>query len=113
MMPPYPGFASFNSPYSQVTEWSGKQMKALGRVIVLVIAVILLNLLSSHRIPFTEALLCIKNFVHFHLTAQYQYHTEATIEYLEYYLEDLSCQKDGFRRFRASKYTKKVSHALK
>jgi len=34
MMPPYPGFARLNKPYGQVTQWSGKVMKAVGQVIV-------------------------------------------------------------------------------
>ena len=113
MMPPYPGFARFNKPYSQVTQWSGKEMKALGRVIVPVFAATLLNPSASQRIPFTEALLCVKNLVYFHLMAQYRYHTEATIEYMENYLEEFHRHKDVFSRFRASKSTKKVSEALK
>jgi len=44
--------------------------------------------------------------------AQYWYHTEATLEYMENYLEDFHRQQDIFSRFRASKYTKKVSEAL-
>jgi len=51
--------------------------------------------------------------VYFHLMAQYRYHTEATIEYMENYLEQFHLQKDVFSRFRASKSTKKVSEALK
>jgi len=61
MMPPYPGFARFNKPYSQVTQWSGKEMKALRGVIVPVFTATLLNPSASQRIPFTEALLCVKN----------------------------------------------------
>jgi hypothetical protein len=57
MMPPYPGFARFNKPYSQMTQWSGKEMKAPGRLIVSVFTATLLNPLASQRIPFTEALL--------------------------------------------------------
>jgi thiaminase len=113
MMPPYPGFAQFNKPYSQVMQWSGKEMKALGRVIVPAFAATLLNPLASQRIPFTEALLCIKNLVYFHLMAQYQYHTEATTEYMENYLEEFHRPKDVFSQFRASESAKKVSEALK
>jgi len=29
IMPPYPGFARFNMRYSQLTQWSGTEMKAL------------------------------------------------------------------------------------
>jgi len=63
MMPPYPCFARFNKPYSQVTQWSGNEMKALGRVIVPVFVETLLKPSVSQGIPFTEALLCIKNLV--------------------------------------------------
>jgi hypothetical protein len=62
-------------------------MKALGHVIVPVFVVTLLNPLANQWIPFTEALLCVKHLQYFHLTAQYQYHTEATMEYMENYLE--------------------------
>jgi len=88
-------------------------MKALGRVIVRVFAATLLNPSESQRIPFTDALLCVKNSVNFHLMAQYRYHTEATIKYMENYLEEFHRHKDVFSRFRASKSTKKVSEALK
>jgi hypothetical protein len=88
-------------------------VKALGRVIVPVFEATRLNPSASERIPFTEALLCVKNLVYFHVMAQYRYHTEATIEYMENYLEEFHCHKDVFSRFRASKSTKKVQEALK
>jgi len=67
MMSPYPGFARFTKPCSQVTQCSSNEMKALGPVIVPDFAATLFNPLASQRIPFTEALLCIKNLVYFHL----------------------------------------------
>jgi hypothetical protein len=112
MIPPYPGFARFNKPCSQVTQWSGKEMKALGSGIVPVFLATLLNPWASQRIPFTEALLCVNNLVYFHLRAQYQYHSEAIIEYMENYLEQFHRHKDVFSRFRTSKSIKKVSEAL-
>jgi len=45
--------------------------------------------------------------------AQYWYHTEAIIEYMENSLEEFHCQKDVFCQFRTSKCTKKVSESLK
>jgi len=113
MMSSYPGIARFNKPYSQVTQWSGKAMKALGCVIIPVFAPTLLNPLASQKISFREALLCVKNWVYFHLMAQYRYHTEAMIEYMEHYLHEFYRQKDVFSRFQTSKCTKKVSEALK
>jgi len=68
-MPPYPGSAHFNKPFSHVTHWSGKEMKTIRCMIVPVFAVTLLNPLASQTIPFKEALLCIKNLADFHLMA--------------------------------------------
>jgi len=113
MMPPYPSFARFNKPYSQVTQWGSKEMKALGPVIVPVFAATLLNPSISQRIPFTDSLLHVKNLVYFQLMAQYRYHTEATIEYMGNYLEEFHHHKDVFSRFRASKSTKMVPEAIK
>jgi len=112
-MHPYSGFARFNKPYTQVTKWSGKEMKAPGCVIVPVFAPTLVNPLASRRIPFTEALLCIKNIVYFHVMAQYWYHIEATIEYMEIHLEEIHLHKYDFSQFSTSKSTMKVSEALK
>jgi len=112
MMPPNPGFARFNKPYIQVTQWSVKEMNVLRRVIVPASVATLSNCLVSRKIPFTEALLCVKNIVYFHLLAQYQYHTEAMIRYMENYLEEFHCQKDSFSPFCASKSSTKVSEAL-
>jgi len=112
-MPLYPGFVQFDKLYRQVTQWSGKELNALGHVIVPVFMATLLNLTASQKIPFTEALLCLKILLYFHLMVQYRYHTEATIEYMENYLEEFHYHKDVFSRFRTSKSTKKVSEALK
>jgi hypothetical protein len=57
MMPPYPGFAQFNKPYSHVMQWSGNEMKAHRRVIVPVFVATVLNASASQRIRLTEALL--------------------------------------------------------
>jgi hypothetical protein len=113
MMPPYLGFTRFNKPYSQVMQWSVKEMKGLGCVIVPVFATTLLNTLASQTIPFTAALLCVKNLVYFHLIAQYRYHTEAMIEYMENYLEQFLRHNDDLSRYWASKSTKQVSEAFK
>jgi hypothetical protein len=96
-----------------VMERSGMVIKAPGVVIVPVFTVTLLNTSATQRIPFSDALLCIKKFMDFHLMAQCQYHTEATIKYMENYLEEFHCHKNSISEFHASKTTKKVSEALK
>jgi len=112
MIPPYPGFARFNNPYCWVMRWSGKEEIALGRVIVPVFAVTLMNPSVSQMIPFTEALLCVKTFVYLHPLAPYQYHTEATHKYMDNNLVEFDCYKDVFSRSHASKSPKKGSEAL-
>jgi hypothetical protein len=105
MMSAYHGFAGFNTPCSEVTQWSGREMKALGCVIVPVLAATLLKPLASHKIPITEALFCIKIFGYSHLMVQYQYHTEGKIEYMENYLKEFNHVRDGFSRFHGSNST--------
>jgi hypothetical protein len=63
-------------------QWNANEMRALSSMIVTVTMATLLHPLASQWIPFTEALLCVKNLVYFHHMALYQYHTEATIQYL-------------------------------
>jgi len=113
VMPTYYGFAPLNKPYSQVMQRSGKEIKALRHIFVPIFVATLLNPSASQRIPSIGALLYVWNFMYFHLITQYQYHTEATIEYMENYLEDFHCQKDVFSRFHTSKATMMVSEALK
>jgi len=74
-------------------------------MIVPVFVATLLHPSASQRIPFTEALLCIKNLVKFHLMRKYQYQTEATIKYMENYLEEFHRHKDVVSRFRTNKST--------
>jgi len=88
-------------------------MKALGRGIDPLFVVTLSTPSVSHRILFTEALLCVKHSVYFHLMAQYQYHTKAVTEYMEKYLEELHHHKDVFSQFRTSQSTEKVTEAWK
>jgi len=113
MMALYPGFAGFNKPYSMVMQWSGMEMKPLGDVIVPDFEGTPFHPLSSHRVLFTESLSSVKNSVYFHPLAQYRYHTEATIKYMEKLLEEVHCHEDDFIWFRASKSPQKVSEAMK
>ena len=80
---------------------------------VAVFAATLFNLVVSQRIHFAEALLCSNNVAYFHVMAQYRYHTEATIKYMENNLDEFHHHKGVFSRFYANKSTKKVLEALK
>ena len=112
-MPPYSDFTRFDKPYSQVMQWGGKEVKALGHMIVPVFTATPSNPLLSQWIPFTEALLCVKNLFYFYYMAQYPYHTEAMINYMDNYLAESHCHKDVFGGCRGGKSTKKVSESMK
>ena len=45
--------------------------------------------------------------------AQYWYHTEATIKYMEKYLDEIHCYKDAISQLSVSKSTQIVLEALK
>jgi len=87
MMAPYPSFAWFRKSYNQVIQYSGREIQALGRLIVPVFPATLVNDFVSLVIPFTEALKCITNIVYVHHMEQFRYHTEVIIECMENYLE--------------------------
>jgi len=71
LIPPYPAFAWFNKSHSQETQWSGKVMKAVVRMIVSVVMATLLNSSACLRILFNEALLWVKHLLYLHLMEQY------------------------------------------
>jgi hypothetical protein len=70
------------------------------------------NTFASQWIHYPEALLYMENLVFIRLMAQYWYHTEAMIEYMEKYPEEFHCQWDAVISFRTSQSTKKVFGAL-
>jgi len=113
LVPAYPGFVQFNKPYTAVSQWQGKEMKALGRVIVPIFSATLITPSAAQKGPFKDAILCVKGFVYFHLMTQYRSHTEETLQYMEDYLNDFHAHKHVFHRFRAGKSAKKDARELK
>jgi len=113
MIPLYPDVSWYIMPYSQVMQWNGQEMKALGCVMVPVFEDTHSNTLVSQRIPFTKALFCVNNLAYSHLMTQDQYHTKATIEYMEKYLEEFHCHIDVFSWFHTCQLTKTILQAFK
>jgi len=112
-MLPYPGIARFSKPLIDMTQWSGREMDALGCVTDPAHVATISNSLASPTIPFTEALFGIKNLVYFHLIAPYRYHTEDKTKYMENYLQDFHHYNDIPSQFHTSQSTNKVSEDLK
>jgi len=85
-LPAYPVFFVPNKAYWDVMQWQGKEIRNLGRGLLGVLAVALLQLDSTQVIPFKHALGCVRALVDFNMMAQYCSHTEVTMAYMEDYL---------------------------
>jgi len=105
-LPPYPGFFVPKKADREVTQWQGKEMRNLGRCLLWVLAVALLQPASGQVIPFKYALDCVRALVDFNMMAQYRSHTPETIAYREEYLDRFRRMKDFFLEFRVSKRTR-------
>jgi len=104
-LPPYPGFLVPTKAYREVTQSQRKEMRNLGRCILGVLAVPLLQPEGTQEIPFKRAPGCIRALVDFNMKAQYRTHTPDTIPYMEDYLGQFHRMKDIFLEFRVTKRT--------
>ncbi|KAF8457923.1 hypothetical protein BDZ91DRAFT_666180, partial [Kalaharituber pfeilii] len=94
-LPPDPGFTPATKRYRAVTQWSGKEMRNLSRVLLGVFAATVTS----------QAILCIRYFMDFYLIAQYRTHTDETVNYMRQYLEKFHVYKSVFLQYRAGKTT--------
>ena len=92
-LPPYPGFIQPTKSYRSVTQWQGKEMRNLGRVILGVFTATLRRTTDQEKPKgtqtqeFKQAIKCVRYLTDFHLMAQYESHTIKTIQYMREYLE--------------------------
>jgi DNA-directed RNA polymerase subunit N (RpoN/RPB10)/oligoribonuclease (3'-5' exoribonuclease) len=112
-VPAYPDLLKFNKTYAAVSQWTGKEMRALGRILLPVFSAALWGPTSSEKPKFTQAILCVKAMIHFHLMAQYRSHTDSTIQYMEDYLDEFHRHKDVFHQYRAGKRAKRKAEKLR
>ncbi|KAG0632906.1 hypothetical protein HOY80DRAFT_897386, partial [Tuber brumale] len=82
-LPAYSGYSPPHKEYSRVSQWTGKDMRNLVRVLSPCFATALCRPSTALRLIFTKALTCVRSIIDFTLMAQYQSHTEETIQYLE------------------------------
>jgi hypothetical protein len=104
---PYPGLAVLNKAYCTTTQWQGKEMRNLGRVVIVALESALRNPKVPVRGDFAKALECVRGLIDFHLMAQYGSHTTSTLNYMESYLKDFHKYKNVFLEFWAYKRTVK------
>src|SRR5258706_1527498 len=110
-IPPYPGFIAPNRPYTQVSQWTGKEMRNLGRVILAAFAAAIrrtddcTKLTPAQLMDANKAISAVRYFTDFHLLSQYQTHTLHTVSYIRQSLEKLHANKRVFLKYRAGKTT--------
>ena len=112
-MSPYPGFTPFTKPYTAVTQWQGKEMRMLGRMLLPLFVLSLLEPSSEQRQPFRDTILCVKSLIYFHLITKYHNHTDANIGYLESYLHDYHHSKAVFTLISMIKSKMKIAEWLR
>lgn len=112
-LPPYPGFTPPTKTYRAVTQWQGKEMRNLGRVILGSFTAALrrkTNLDRPTKVQaqdFERAITCVRHLTDFHLYAQYRQHTDLTIQSMNKSLLEFHKTKDVFLQYRAGKGIRK------
>ena len=102
-LPHYPGFNRPRKAYREVSQWQGKELRALGRAILVALAASLGMPSITQQQPFHQALQCVRNLIDFHLMAQYRSHIPETLDYMDAYLNEFHRMKHVFLEFRVSK----------
>ncbi|KAG0632929.1 hypothetical protein HOY80DRAFT_854248, partial [Tuber brumale] len=111
-LPAYPGYSPPNKEYSRVSQWTGKEMRNLVRVLLPCFAAALCRPSTGECLIFTKALTCVRSIIDFTLMAQYQSHTKETIQYLERYFKAFCDHKDVFKEYWKDKSTARKIHLL-
>jgi hypothetical protein len=102
-IPAYPEFRHPKRGYSQVSQWSGKEMRNFGRILYPAFAAALHGPRAGQRKAFSQALACIRGLAYWSLVVQYPTQTAETINYLHDYLQEFHENKKVFLPFRKSK----------
>jgi hypothetical protein len=103
----YPGFTVPKKAYRQVSQWQGKEMRNLGRIVLPAFTTALRAPTDAQRQPFRNATRCVAALIDFHLLAQYKTHTETTLKYMHDSLKAFHEEKSIFQEFRVGKRAKK------
>jgi hypothetical protein len=114
-LPHYPGFSVPTKAYRVISQWSGKEMRNFGKVILGTFTAALRRNGNQPRPTggqvqeFNRAIRCVRSITDFYLMTQYASHTDKTISYLQEYLRTFHETKAVFLKFRAGKKTRKAA----
>jgi hypothetical protein len=105
----YPGLVHPRRAYRQVSQWQGRELRNLVKVIYPCLAAALDGCSGTERPIFHRALACVRALVNFTLMCQYLSYDEATLGYLARYLQEFHDTKSVFLPWRVHKSGKKAA----
>ena len=103
------------APNSVVLQWSGKEIRNLGKVILGIFTAEVRWIADQPRPTgaqvqeFNKAIRCVRSITDFYLMTQYDSHTDQTMSYMQEYLRTFHETKYVFLRFRAGKKAKRAA----
>jgi len=113
--PHFPGFTRPNKAYRSVTQWQGKEMRNLPRVLLGVFTAALSRttdadpIAARHKPLCHKAILRVRYITDYILIAQYQVPTHGSIQSMKDYREDFHKHKEVFLHFRETKSVKSAA----
>ena len=111
----YPGFSVPQKGYRSISQWSRKEMRNFGKIILGTFTAALRRTSDQPRPTggqiqeFNKAIRCVRSITDFYLMTQYRSHTDKTVSYMQDYLRVFHETKEVFLRFRAQKAGKKAA----
>lgn len=100
---PFPGLYRFKKAYSLVKQWQGREMRSMGRVVLICLAATLSTHTPAEEKPIAECLRCVHAYIDHHMFAQYRSHTDGSIDCMMSRWSDFHSSKEVFLEFRAAK----------
>jgi hypothetical protein len=111
-VPTYRRLLKFNKVYFAVSQWTGKGLRGIVRILLPVFTATLSNPTTTEKPIVRDAILCIKAMIYIHHMAQHRSHTAHTLKYMEGYLYHLNNHDDAFHQYQATEVAKRGAAKL-
>jgi hypothetical protein len=102
-IPAYDTMTRITKSYSEISQWTGKEMRRLGRYLVCALQASLSRPNASQRPLFNQAISCVKALIDFACYSQYDSHDDDTLALLRGSLESFHKHKSVFLEWRTNK----------
>ena len=108
----YPGFTPFKKAYTEISQWQGREMRQVARIVLPCLAGAFIDPTDEQKTDFDHAIEATACLVDFYLMVEYYSHSEDTLEYVHTYLADFHHLKAVFLEYCAYSCIKKKAEAL-